>query len=122
MVGDRDLDAIAESEIVRTARRDSPSAADNIRANRWSACSPTPFTNGGAIGADEDIASGGIGQSPDVVAKTDFTGIGGGESKVCHRRHIVHDLASPGNPNNSTPVLVLEDFPASSDEGRRVRE
>ncbi len=45
-------------------------------------------TNGGAIGADEDIASG--------------------------------DLPGPGNPNNSTPVLVLEDFPASSDEGRAM--
>lgn len=45
-------------------------------------------TNGGSIGADEDIASG--------------------------------DLPGPGNPNNSTPVLVLEDFPASSDEGRAM--
>ncbi len=30
------------------------------------------------------------------------------------------DLPGPGNPNNSTPVLVLEDFPASSDEGRAM--
>ncbi len=47
-------------------------------------------TNGGSIGADEDIASG--------------------------------DLPGPGNPNNSTPVLVLEDFPASSDEGRAMAQ
>ncbi|CAN5555026.1 S8 family serine peptidase [soil metagenome] len=30
------------------------------------------------------------------------------------------DLPGPGNPNNSTPVKVLEDFPASSDEGRAM--
>ena len=30
------------------------------------------------------------------------------------------DLPGPGNPNNSTPVLVIEDFPNSSDEGRAM--
>ncbi|MDQ3198404.1 MAG: S8 family serine peptidase [Verrucomicrobiota bacterium] len=30
------------------------------------------------------------------------------------------DLPGPGNPNNSTPVLVLEDFPLSTDEGRAM--
>lgn len=32
------------------------------------------------------------------------------------------DLPGLGNPNNSTPVLVLEDFPASSDEGRAMAQ
>ncbi len=32
------------------------------------------------------------------------------------------DLPGPGNPNNSTPVLVLEDFPLSSDEGRAMSQ
>lgn len=30
------------------------------------------------------------------------------------------DLPGPGNPINSTPVLVLEDFPNSTDEGRAM--
>ena len=34
-----------------------------------------------------------VGQGTNVIAETDFAGVGGRESEVCCRRHIMHDLA-----------------------------